>query len=201
MKEKTSDIKNQKKATVVELDDSKKHLTYNLILIMGVWRKIFTHSIRNILISKALNHCVRKDGLVINGYWITNQRIYLIVKCRKYTIKHTLEKFAKRLNRELKKYLRYKVNPCKSLKKRKRFLHKKYHWKLHFEECILRDENIIKLLTGQKVQQKYYSPYVAQLEELIENYNYCSALDYTGAEGPVIVKQLKKGRPKTNVNS
>ena len=101
MKKSGPEPKKQTETKVVELDDKMKNTIHNLTLVMGDWRKLFNIPISNILIARAMNHTVRRNGLVINGYWITGRKIYLIIRCTKYRVEDTLKKFAKRLGRSV----------------------------------------------------------------------------------------------------
>ena len=47
---------------------------------------------------------------------------------------------------------------------------------------------IKKLITGEPISLGYYNPHLARLEANIEHYNFCSAKDYKGIEGPVVIE-------------
>jgi hypothetical protein len=46
---------------------------------------------------------------------------------------------------------------------------------------------LVKLITGSKVELPYYSIQLARLKDSIRNYPFCSAIDYGGAKGPVLI--------------
>lgn len=48
-----------------------------------------------------------------------------------------------------------------------------------------------KLIKGQENGQLYYDPEVQRLKEKIKHYKYCSANDYIGVLGPVVVTVKK----------
>jgi hypothetical protein len=48
------------------------------------------------------------------------------------------------------------------------------------------------LLTGRTVDLPYYNPHLTILKDKIRKSDFCSAIDYSGGEGPVVITRLLK---------
>lgn len=55
---------------------------------------------------------------------------------------------------------------------------------------------LVQLITGARVELGYYSPQLAMLKDSIHNYPFCSAIDYAGAKGPVLITKLNTAGDK-----
>jgi len=163
-------------------DAKKEHTTHDLILVMGPWKKDIPENQRNIIIATALNDCSYKGYLKVTGYLITNRRVFLILSDTKEVIDQLLELFYKKVAlgiHEYEKMISKYTSKEASLLEEHDALFKKYPFYNWY---------IKKLITGQKIALPYYDPHVAKLEDQIRDYNFCSAIDYSGAKSPVIVK-------------
>lgn len=172
---------------------AKKHLYHHkAALKIGDWKKHFDFNYVNTIIAMALNHSVKNNELVINGYLITRQHLFLIAKTSEKKIDTTVHKIEVDINYLLKTY------PQKPEQSR---------YKTSF---IFDDENVFyaarlplfkihplkidylePLLTGKKVTLPYYNPALEAIKSMIKNHSFCSAIDYSGAIGPVDVTLLK----------
>ena len=104
-----------------------------------------------------------------------------MVKDKKEHIDELLEHFYKQVALGIHEYekMRHKYTSKEApLLKKYDQLFKKYPFY---------NEYIKKLITGQKIKLPYYDPHVTKLEDQIRDYNFCSAIDYSGAKGPVVV--------------
>lgn len=172
---------------------SKKHLyTHKAELRIGDWKKHFDFNYINSIIAMALNYCNKNQDLIINGYLITRQNLYLIVKTHDKTIDATIHKLEAQISFLLK------MNPQK-------FKKEKYEiafivddedlfygvrgslFKIH----PLKNTYLIHLITGKNVTLPYFNPEVENLKRMIKNHPFCSAIDYSGAIGPVAVDLLR----------
>ncbi len=48
---------------------------------------------------------------------------------------------------------------------------------------------LVKLITGTEVELGHYNPQLARLKDHLHNYPFCSAIDYGGAKGPVLISK------------
>ncbi len=152
--------------------------SHHLVLVIKSWEKEIPTDWRNIIIAKALNYCIYNESLVIKGYLLTKKRLCLIVISESHSIRHILNVFAKEV---VKGIYNYENNFGKYLEESRTFNEL-------FIQYPLYNPYIIKLITGKKIILPYNNPHVTRLEKRIHDYNYCSAIDYSGAIGPVIVQ-------------
>jgi hypothetical protein len=160
-----------------------------ITLTIGAWKELFPGDQNNIIIADALNYCTCNDGLTIAGYLITNRRVFLVLEISSAYIESMLVLFYERVRKEIKK----KQNVIKGQSWRYESEGQTKTDELFvnlFKQYPLVNDHLIRLITGRSVNLLYYSPHLARLKDRIHNYNFCSALDYSGAKGPVIVKLL-----------
>jgi hypothetical protein len=147
---------------------------FAITLITGDWKFAFSEEECNVMIAEALNDCVYNEGLEIAGYLITRRRVCLVLKIEYVHVNKMLQHFYEKM--------------------RKKILHQEHLIKeIHsplFIKYPLQNENLVLLITGRQVSLPYYSPHLERLKSRIHNYNFCSALDYSGAKGPVVVSLL-----------
>ena len=167
--------------TKKEASHIESQMTHHLVLVMKSWEKELPNDLRHLIIAEALNYCVYHEELIIKGYLLTQKRIYLIATNKSHTMEKVLTIFSKQVAKGIYAYKRRRDNNFESPIISKIFddLFIKYP---------LYNAYIIKLITGQKITLPYYNPYVVWLKNRIHNYNYCSAIDYSGAKGPVLVQ-------------
>jgi hypothetical protein len=163
---------------------NKKTGDYNLVLHIGVWRKYIPEQQIKLIIAEALSYCVSFEDLIIKGYLISSKKVYLVLKCEEKKIAPVFFTFY----HEVRKGIRIEWQKLKL----------PHHFNEDKKEITLEDlfKNIFsvhhfmnyelhKLITGHDIEFIYYDPQLARLKEFIHNYNFCSAIDYSGAEGPV----------------
>jgi len=153
---------------------------FNLILVLSNWKDNFKPLLVKIILAKSLNFCVRNKGLKIVGYLMTQKRMVLCIKCGKEDLEKSISLLREEVRREIKKRwpekLRSEENYLESVTAD------------IFREQLLFNDVLIALITGGKPGLKCYSPYQAKLGDYIRNHKFCSAIDYTGARGPVIME-------------
>lgn len=161
------------------------------------WKGILNIDELKISIAIALNHCCENHRMQLLGYLITDKEVSLIIEGKTKHVEHNLTQFHKELVTSVVSHL--KVTDTKG--------HVLKNWKKHedgslsdlFDRGTLHDPNLISLLLGQTVDLPYYSAEAEALQQKIKTHDYCSAIDYSGAEGPVKVKtSWAKSRSKTN---
>jgi len=156
-----------------------------ITLKVGKWRSLFTEQHFNILIAEALNKTLLDDAYekTLIGYLITYRKVYLILKIKQTMLQKMLHFFYKAVKTALEQYVEKTAEAVTS----DGFI----QGEPLFEQLPLKNDHLIKLITGRKVKLPYYSPTLERLKEKIRNYNFCSAIDYSGAIGPVLVTLQK----------
>ena len=161
---------------------------HKIELRIGNWSKKLDLNYVNTLIAMTLNHCTKDKDFIIKGYLMTSKTIYLIVKTNEKTFDNLLNKIEIHIHLLLK-------------------IHKKEIQKIHendfmaddkddafytirkplFKLYPLKNEYLIQLLTGKKVVLPYFDRKLEDLKLMIQHHPFCSAIDYSGAIGPVDV--------------
>ncbi|HET6992584.1 MAG TPA: hypothetical protein VFJ43_14720 [Bacteroidia bacterium] len=163
-------------------------------LNIGQWKTVFTEDQYKVLIAESLNQtvCQEQYKYTLVGYLINRQRVCLILRIKPNLVQKMLNFFYDSVRKNIRKHLE-EIN--------KTFLKK---WLKQngidiedlfndlFEQRPLRNENLVRLITGRKVVLPYYNPHLRKLKDQIRNYNFCSAIDYSGAKSPVLVTLLSK---------
>ena len=156
-------------------------------LIIGSWKEQFTDAQVKLIIAEALNDCTFNHKLHIVGYLITNKKVYLVLKIVQADLAKMLDVFFEKV----RKLICQRHDKSRSLDTRTNdegnIIRLDESSKKLFLQCTLINDHLIKLITGQQVTLPYYDPHLVRLKEQIHNNNYCSALDYSGAKGPVII--------------
>ncbi|WP_163411024.1 hypothetical protein [Flavobacterium ajazii] len=159
-------------------------------LKLGDWKNQFHLDYVKTLIAMALNYCTENNDLVVNGYLITDKALYLIVKTNDKTFDSSIKKIENHIHfllenhtKELKSIDKYnfETNDENTFFSIRKPLFKIYP---------LKNEHLIQLLTGKKVTLTYFDRKLEDLKLLIRNHPFCSAIDYSGAIGPVEVGLL-----------
>lgn len=159
----------------------KHHKEVDLLLVMKSWVKNIPENDRNIIISQALNHCVKHKKVKIIGYLITKRRLFLIIIIKNHSLQQVLDGFYEQVALGIIQYEKMRAKYRKEA-----YLINENYQEL-FERFPFFNPNIKAIITGQVIKLKYYDPHIARLEDQIKNYNFCSKIDYSGAIGPVIV--------------
>ena len=152
-----------------------------IMIIMGAWRKELPVEQGNVIIAEALNYCVHHKDIKIKGYLITRRRLFLIAKKEKHSWDHILKVFSDQVTWGIYAYEKLKRG-CGNDEEPDWVLPKK-----PFKSCPFNNPYIAKLLTGKQIHLAYYNPHIVRLEDQINNYNFCSIIDYKGGKSPVIV--------------
>jgi hypothetical protein len=142
------------------------------LLVMNAWRYEIPQEQRNIIIANALNSCTKDKNLRINGYLITNRRVFLIGSSETTPFLEILYHFYFLVETGIAEY-----------KKAHNEYDDAYHLAHHTQyKLFIRypfyNEHIRSLIMGKEVKLDYYDPNLARLKAYIHTHNYCSALDY-----------------------
>jgi len=173
-----------------ERKPAKKEQIISIGLIICDWKNEFTEHQCKVMIAEALNHCVYNDELKIAGYLITQRRVCLVLEAAPDQVNHLLQAFYKQLRKEIHQHTHRIRNLETDLHKEEETSGAEKHTTL-FIRSPLQNYMLIRLITGRPVTLPYYSPHLERLKEKVNHYNFCSAIDYSGAKGPVVVKVLK----------
>ncbi|WP_158992510.1 hypothetical protein [Mucilaginibacter sp. L196] len=169
--------KTSKQTDDTDEESENRATLYPITLTMGKWREGFTQEQRKLIIAEALNYCTYNHGLNIAGYLINNTRLHLVLKINKADIHRMLNLFYDSVGREVSKY---------------RSTIKHIDFETAEKQLFIRhstvNDSLVRLITGKQVDLGYYDPQLARLKDNINSSDFCSAIDYTGAIGPVIVK-------------
>jgi hypothetical protein len=140
----------------------------------------------------ALNHCTKENDFFINGYLITSQSLFLVAKTDKKEFDSILNKMEQHISLLLQIHIkklktdRYKINSFIAIENIFYIIQKPL-----FELYPLKNSHLIKLMTGKKVELLYFDRELYRLKFMVKHHSFCSAIDYTGAIGPVEVTVLK----------
>ncbi len=158
-------------------------MEFQTLLIFTTWRTKMQEEKANVIIANALNKCVYFVSARIKGYLLTKRRLFLVFENTNEESRIILEAFNEFLLAEIFDYLR-------SLPRHQREL----IFDLEDDEELFHEHRFInptikKIIIGEEIELPYYDPHVEKIEKEIKNYNYCSAIDYSGARGPVVVRK------------
>ena len=188
-------VKKMNKLSVLKKEEWDDLPISSLTLKIGDWKMLFTEQEYKVLIAETLNVCLHEHEFKhsIVGYLITKRRVCLVLKMHYRHIPKMLDFFYDSVKRKV-------IDRFERMKKT--FLKRTMqHGSMEmndlfddlFEQFPLENDSLVRLITGREVELPYYNPHLARLKDRIRNYNFCSAIDYSGAKSPVLVTLLKDG--------
>jgi hypothetical protein len=163
------------KKNIVEDIRKQRPGLYSVMLLMGSWQQHIGNVAAKILIAGVLNECTESKGLRIRGYWMTDERTYLVLWLCEDAVKDTMNIFEKHLRETLHHYNKQE-HPHEALPLFGLFTYHRFFY-----------ADLTKLLTGKNIDRPYYDPRLQRLKSDLKRADYCSLVDYSGATGPVIV--------------
>ena len=123
---------------------------------------------------------------------ITEKRVCLVLEIQRNEINSMLAKFYDSVLKEIKKLRQQNENVDLRTENNEAVI-RTGNFSTHlFTQYPLIDSYLVQLITGKQIYSNYYNPQLEKLKKYIHNYNFCSAIDYSGAKGPVMVKLLHK---------
>ncbi|CAD0009121.1 hypothetical protein [Flavobacterium salmonis] len=159
---------------------------HKIELRIGNWSKKFDLNYVNIIIAMTLNHCTKNKDFIIKGYLITSKTVYLILKTNEKTFDNLLKKIEIHIHFLLKIHKKQIQNSYEN-----DFIADEEDSTFYtirrplFKLQPLKNEHLVLLITGKKVVLPYYNRELEDLKLFIRNHPFCSAIDYSGAIGPV----------------
>lgn len=162
-----------------------------ITLKIGRWKFHFTEAECNIMIAEALNDWAASPepelaGVKITGYLISSTKLYLVLYHPEDFKLSLLDIFYGEIGKAIRdRHHHFKANTQVTVPEKEK--NKKL-----FDVLPVNNDYVTLLITGRQVRIPYYNPHLAWLENYIQNHNFCSALDYSGAKGPVEVCLLQQ---------
>lgn len=172
----------------------------SFFLKTGHWRHLFEETKCNWIIAKALNDWVEEEeenfreskiiSFELVGYLITGRKLGLVLKIKKKELRPALRRFYEFLNERIADNLKNREEELQDVLNDDTSSNVQFH--NLFEKKMPMSPYLVKLITGREVRIPYYDPHLARLEKNIRHYNFCSAIDYSQAIGPVKIKLFSK---------
>ncbi|GEM_PF-5391198 len=184
----------------------------SLTLVIGGWKKWFSEQEYRLIIAEALNYrdpergsrerpyvpnpCIdehdyykKKNELTVAGYLITERRVCLILEGLPEEVDRQIDIFCCHVWEEIKCRLKERRNYFELLE-----LEENAHFRTLFEKTTLINQELIQLLIGRELKYRYNISTVERMKATLSASEFCSVIDYSGAEGPVFVKKLRNHR-------
>ena len=172
---------------LVNTDKNKTLSVQPVFLIVGTWKKLFKADEIRLIIAEALNYCVCFEKMNIAGYLITDRRVCLVLEIDKTEPDYALDLFYEKVKKEIK----YRLEKRKHFEQHNDKAELNEYLKFLFTRYKPNSDFLVKLITGRKVELPYHNAHLERLKEKIHDYDFCSAVDYSGGVGPVMVKLIK----------
>lgn len=177
----------------LEVEDERPFLLLSFFLRIGHWRNLFEKAKCKWIISKALNLWTEENKehkFELAGYIITGTKLGLVLKIRNLELPKALHVFFQILNKLVAESLEDREGDLPDFLNSQADTNTNVQFHNLFETKMPMSPFLAKLITGRKIKLPYYDFRLLRLEERIRNYNFCSAVDYSGAIGPVKVELL-----------
>ncbi|WP_430410656.1 hypothetical protein [Kordia sp.] len=162
---------------------------FSRVFVMNAWSNEIPEASRNMIVAAALNQSVESEELLVMGYLIKHQCLFLIGFSRNIKIEETLNNFFRQVAFGIEEYQQRK-NKYKNYEGVNSLKTASYAY--IFTEYPFEDRYIYELIMGRSINLSYYDPHLARWKDYIHDYNYCSALDYLGGKSPVLVAVKRK---------
>lgn len=162
------------------------HTAYSIWLTPGSWQQLFTNLQYHTMIAACLNDCAHENGMVINGYVITNSSICLVLQNERKKCHDLLSLFYECVQNRIAAHCKHNHEKDDSIYLPVYNLFIKHH---------VHNPIVIQLLTDQKAAFPFYNEAFERLKYILQNEPFCSVIDYSGAVGPVIIS-----KPENNVS-
>lgn len=179
----------------LQVADDDHPLLQSFFLRIGHWKRLFEEVKCKWIIAKALNSWVKsnqENKFELTGYVITDAKLGLVLKIRTKDLPISLNRFFEVLNKEIMDSLENKEMEIADALGEEMNSGTNVQFHNLFETKSQMSPFLVRLLTGRKIKLPYYNVRLVRLEERIHKYNFCSAMDYSGAIGPVETKLLNK---------
>ena len=171
------------------------------VLYAGPWKKKFSELRYKFMVASVLNECAGAEEFagskfLITGYLLTGRRIYIICKIRFTHLANILDLF----KRKIKAAIEYELNRERrrpGYSAAEQFIEEvRINEEELFEKFPITNYWLIQLITGNEVELGYDDPKLEKLKKIIQHEQFCSAIDYSGGESPVIISKPHSTRKK-----
>jgi hypothetical protein len=145
-----------------------------------------------LIISEALNQCVVNRIFTLAGYLLTGNRVFLVIYSKGSEEESMLFTFYDSVRRAAKHFMngnKYAGSQTGSQQERV-VIDELLQYPFRRQYGV--NDYLERLVTGRRVNLPYYSPYLDTLKVLVRQATFCSAIEYRGGEGPVIIEKLRK---------
>lgn len=166
-----------------------------ITLVWGRWARIFDQLVVCEFISEALNGATtdeRGEHPTLAGYYLDHTCANLVFRLDEGTVHEILERFRLILEDIVKRGIEGLKKTRMMQSERDQLMEIDLFPRRLFEIKEFWDDHLIRLITGQQINLPYDDPKLDRLKNRISDYRFCSAPDYAGAIGPVVIKQLKR---------
>ncbi len=193
---------NHTTAKIIKITPLRGQRIFSISLKISEWKKMFPEPRFKWIIAEALNEWIEITHAEFNehesnpfylvGYLITSRRLCLVLKIKKSNIDKELHHFYDILKTIIIKNLGEANLDFESSFSKEENAHETNASYNLFDKIGEPNHYLTQLIIGRQVKLPYYNPHLVRLEDSVHNYNFCSAIDYSGAKGPVNVTLLSK---------
>jgi hypothetical protein len=162
-----------------------------LTLRTGNWKELFNAYECNMIRARSLNYCVYTQGLVITGYLIGPNELYLVLEIERHKVHALLMIFFEKLKREIRKHLGALHKKGITVSEYLERMDSDESYDSLYSTVFDMDYQLVRLLTGRKAELPYYNAQTARWKYIIDRSEFCSAADYLGATGPVHLSKFR----------
>lgn len=171
--------------------------TQQLVLRLGAWVNAFPGNEYKWMAAQALNACVHlPEGgspasfhTEITGYLFWQKEIYLVLHTRKKDLPHLLHFFSGVLKMELIAGLNRVISLTGNTAAKRALKRLNTEPVRLYRQHAFTNYRLVEMITGKEVTGPYDTPAFKRLYEMVHGNPFCSAIDYQGGKGPVIVEQ------------
>jgi hypothetical protein len=158
-------------------------------LKIGVWKKLFHPAYYKTLIANSLSEIVRKDEFkdTIAGYLISERRLCLILRINHLKVRKMLDLLYTKVSALIIKCLETIDRAHLKVLMAELNISIQDFSENIFKENKLRNDRLLRLLTGRSVELPYYDPQLQRLKNRLDNYPFSSLPNYHGGVSPVHV--------------
>lgn len=185
----------QKEMVFLQIVDEDRLMLLSFFLRIGHWKHLFEETKCKWIIAKTLNSWIEENEdrkFELAGYLITGTKLALVLKIRKKELSSVLHRFFQLLNKQISESLDSKEEEVSDSLNEETDSGPSVQFHNLFKTKAQMSPFLVKLITGREIKLPYYDFRLAKLEERVRNYNFCSAIDYSGAIGPVKTKLIDK---------
>jgi hypothetical protein len=168
-----------------EEDRPGKARRVSITLSIGNWKNIINEYQVKLFIAWSLNYCVDSQQLRIRGYLITNDRLYMVWFIQPDLVNRMLMIFYEKLRREIHRFLEKQRQSGICLTHEAEMIASDESFEDLFEKYPFHNHYLMQLICGEKIELPYYDPNLEKAKRDIQGAEFCSAIDYSGAIGPV----------------